>query len=161
MSHTSLSWDRRRIQDSATNNSTPSFYNICPDTNPALVGIDKVYSYISDLGDTWSGCSPFMNAYDRTGDLNFGTDATGGGTFFTPNDLSANGTAVLSNVTGTVSAPPSGTLFSYTNYYDSTVYTISAVVGGQTPGVTTGTAGAATGMGSGSASGSASGPHLT
>lgn len=74
-----------------------------------------------------------MNAYNCTTELNF-TDVAGG-TFYTPDDLPANGTATVSNIAGTVSAPPWGTMFSYTNYFDSTVYTITAAVGGQAAGV--------------------------
>lgn len=83
-----------------------------------------------------------MSAYDCTSDLNFTSDVAGG-TFFSPDDLPANGTATLSNVAGTVSAPPAGTVFSYTNYYDSNVYTITAAVNGQDAGVVSGTSAAA------------------
>lgn len=65
-------------------------------------------------------------------ELNFSNVARG--TFYTPGNLPPNGTAGLSVMTGTVSAPPSGTLFSYTNYFDSTVYTITAAVDGNSPG---------------------------
>lgn len=74
-----------------------------------------------------------MSAYNCTTELNFTNAADD--TFYTPDNLPAKGTASLSNIPGTVSAPPSGTLFSYTNYFDSTVYTITAAVDGQNPGI--------------------------
>lgn len=117
----------------------PSFYNICPNTNPRLVDIGKVYNYMAQLGDNWANCSPFMNAYNCTTDLSFNDVA--GGTLYTPDDLPVDGTATLSNSPGTVSWPPSGTMFSYTNYFESTVYTIVAAVNGQSAGVVSGTGG--------------------
>lgn len=87
-----------------------------------------------------------MSAYDCTTELNFTNVADG--MFYTPDNLPANGTATLSKIAGTVSVPPSGTLFSYTNYFDSTVYTITAAVDGKdsVPGSVTGlTVGASVG----------------
>lgn len=78
-----------------------------------------------------------MNAYNCISELNFTNVA--GGTFYTPDNLPANGTATLSNIARTVTAPPSGTIFSYTNYFDSTVYTITAAVSGKAAGVASGT----------------------
>lgn len=74
-----------------------------------------------------------MSAYGCTTELNFTNVADG--VFYTPDNLPANGTASLSNIAGTVSAPPSGTIFSYTNYFDSTVYTITAAVDGENSGI--------------------------
>lgn len=73
-----------------------------------------------------------MSAYDCKTELNFTNVADG--IFYTPDNLPASGTASLSIVAGTVSAPPSGTLFSYTNYFDSTIYTITAAVDGNNAG---------------------------
>jgi len=49
-----------------------------------------------------------------------------GNTFYGPNNLPASGTQTLSNVAGTVTAPASGSVFTYTNGGDGQVYTISA-----------------------------------
>lgn len=115
-----------------TDDPASRFFNICPDTQPTLIGISEVYTYIADLHQSWASCSPYMSAYDCTAELNFTNVA--GGTFYTPDNLPASGTATLSIVAGTVSAPPLGTLFSYTNYYDSTIYTITAAVDGNNAG---------------------------
>ncbi|CAN8104468.1 unnamed protein product [Discula destructiva] len=111
-----------------------AFYNICPNTQPSLIiGINEVYTYIADRNQPWESCAPYMNAYDCTAELNFTSLA--GGTYYTPNDLPPpSGTASLSVIPGTVLVPPSGTLFSYTDYIDSTVYTITAVVDGKLAG---------------------------
>lgn len=100
-----------------------------------------------------------MDAYNCTTELNFAGVA--GGTFYTANELPAKGMAKLSNIAGTVSAPPSGTVFSYTNFYDSTVYTITAAVEGKAPAVASGTPGAARVAGTASGSGSAAGATST
>lgn len=109
------------------------FYNICPDTQPSLIGISEVLAYIADLEQPWSSCSAFMSAYSCTSELNFSNIANG--PFLMPNDLPPSGTASLSVIGGTVSAPPLGTLFSYTNSFDSAVYTITAAIGGKAAGV--------------------------
>lgn len=116
-----------------------SYYNICPDTDPSLIGIDEVYTTIAASGQVWATCSPYMNAYNCTTELNFTNVADG--PFYIPHDLPPNGTATLSNIDGTLPAPPSGALFSYTNYYDSTVYTITAAVDGLSAAVASGTDG--------------------
>ena len=101
-----------------------SIYSICPNTNPALVGLNTVYSTASELGLDFSTCSTYLSEFDCVKDLGFPQVA--GGKFLGPNDLPPNGTEKLSNVAGTVTAPASGTLFSYTNGADSVVYTITA-----------------------------------
>lgn len=45
-------------------------------------------------------------------------------TFYTPNDLPDDGTQTLSNGDGTVTAPPSGTVFTW--HQSATTYTVSA-----------------------------------
>lgn len=110
----------------------PRFFNICPETQPTLIGISEVLTYIAALHQSWAACSPYMSAYDCTAELNFTNVA--GGPFYTPDDVPASGTATLSVIAGTVSAPPSGTLFSYTNFFDSTIYTITAAGDGNSAG---------------------------
>ncbi|KAF3765587.1 hypothetical protein M406DRAFT_257346 [Cryphonectria parasitica EP155] len=118
-----------------------AFYDICPGTDPAFIGINNIFMSLASFDQPWSTCAPFLNAYACNTDLNFTSPAYG--TFYTPDNMPENGTASLSNIAGTVSAPPSGTVFSYTNHYYSTVYTITADIENTTVAVTvTGTTGA-------------------
>lgn len=100
-----------------------------------------------------------MDAYNCTTELNFADVA--GGTFYTPNELPANSMAKLRISQGQSRRPPSGTVFSYTNFYDSIVYTITAAVEGKAPAVASGTPGAARVAGTASGSGSAAGATST
>lgn len=68
-------------------------------------------------------CQP-MTKINCASDLNF--SLAGVSTYFPPSSLPASGTATLSNNPGSVTAPPSGSVFSYTNGGDKVVYTITA-----------------------------------
>ena len=59
-----------------------------------------------------------------------GYSLPGVSTYYPPQGFPASGTATLSNKPGSVTAPPSGTVFSYTNGGDSAVYTITAAAAG-------------------------------
>lgn len=99
-----------------------SIYGICPDTDPSLVGLSYVQQLESLYDLPFTECGQYMSSYDCTKDLSF----TAASTFYDPADLPKSGSATLSNGPGTVTAPASGTVFSYTNAADSQVYTISA-----------------------------------
>lgn len=65
-----------------------------------------------------------MDTYDCSSQLSFSLD--GVSTFYKPDDSLKTGTATLSNGPGTVTAPASGHIFTYTNGGDGVVYTITA-----------------------------------
>ena len=100
-----------------------SLYEICPDTNPDLIGMSQIATIETQLDIPFSQCEP-MTKVNCESDLSF--SLTGVTAYYPPNGLPASGTATLSNVPGSVTAPPSGSVFSYTNGADAVVYTISA-----------------------------------
>ncbi|KDR83368.1 hypothetical protein GALMADRAFT_637605 [Galerina marginata CBS 339.88] len=102
-----------------------SIYGLCPNTNPSLVGLNQVNNVLGNqIGTNFSSCSSPLSQFNCQSDLGF--PAVGGGTYFNPTNLPTSGTATLSNVGGTVTAPASGSIFTYTNGGDQQVYTISA-----------------------------------
>ncbi|KDR77074.1 hypothetical protein GALMADRAFT_1327321 [Galerina marginata CBS 339.88] len=104
-----------------------SFDNFCPTTDPAVTGLVHLNTSQTSI-TSFSTCSPYLSQFNCTADLGFSSAAVGG-TFLRPDNLPATGTATLTNVPGTVTAPASGTVFTYTN--NAQVYTISAAnVGG-------------------------------
>ncbi|KAL7955580.1 hypothetical protein V8C34DRAFT_236688 [Trichoderma compactum] len=125
-----------------------TFLNICPETDPTLLGLSNVNALESQLNTPFDSCGPYLDQYDCIKDLGYSLD--GVSTFYKPTNLPATGTATLSNNAGTVTAPASGTVFTYTNGGDGTVYTITAA------GVK-GSSGSGPGSGSGFGSGSGSG----
>lgn len=98
-----------------------SIHNFCPTTDPSLLGVTSQ----SQL-DTFKTCSASLSQFNCASDLGFDSTSVGG-TFFNPNNLPASGTATLSNLPGSVTAPANGPVFTYTNGADGITYTISAV----------------------------------
>ncbi|UKZ74503.1 hypothetical protein TrVFT333_002173 [Trichoderma virens FT-333] len=101
-----------------------TFLNICPDTDPALLGLSNVNQLESQLNTPFDSCGSYLDKYDCISVLGYSID--GVSTFYKPTNLPATGTKTLSNVAGTVTAPASGTVFTYTNGGDGVVYTITA-----------------------------------
>ncbi|KAH6874749.1 hypothetical protein B0T10DRAFT_552733 [Thelonectria olida] len=99
-----------------------AIYGVCPDTDPALVGLSYIEQLESLYDLPFTSCDQYMSSYDCKKDLGF----TAASTFYDPSDLPSSGSATLSNGPGSVTAPASGTVFTYTNAADSQVYTISA-----------------------------------
>ncbi|KAH0497573.1 hypothetical protein TgHK011_004870 [Trichoderma gracile] len=124
-----------------------SLYNICPDTDPKLIGLSNVAQLQSQLNTDFNSCGSYLDTYDCVHDLGYSLD--GVSKYYKPTDAVPSGTATLSNAAGTVTAPASGTVFSYTNGGDGTVYTITAV--GHASGL-----GSDSGAGSGGSDGSGS-----
>lgn len=101
-----------------------SIYAICPSTDPTLIGLSSVQQVETTLDTPISDCQPYLEQYNCVSDLGFSQVV--GNTFYGPSNLPATGTQTLSNVPGSVTAPASGNVFTYTNGGDGQVYTISA-----------------------------------
>ncbi|KAL6362197.1 hypothetical protein LRP88_04274 [Fusarium phalaenopsidis] len=104
--------------------SSCSIVEICPDTDPKFAGLAEISQLESQLNVQFDTCGKYMDTYDCRSDLSFSLD--GVSTFFKPDDSLKTGTATLSNGPGTVTAPASGHIFTYTNGGDGVVYTITA-----------------------------------
>jgi len=144
------------------------FFDICPATNPTLLGLNVVLSlgtkYQYDL--PWPSCGPYLQNVDCVADLGFVAPLTTG-TVFNPTNTPAAGTQTLFDEPGTVTSPPSGSVFTWFAYESSYSYVVTAMeaettvatggvgVSATEGGVTnTGAAGAAsTSSGSGSSGG--------
>ncbi|KAL7948139.1 hypothetical protein V8C42DRAFT_351955 [Trichoderma barbatum] len=125
-----------------------TFFNICPDTDPKLIGLSNVAQLQSQLNTPFDSCGPYLDTYDCVSILGYSLD--GVSKYYKPTDVPPDGTATLSNAPGTVTSPASGTVFTYTNGGDGTVYTITAA------GQVKGSGGSGSGSGSDSGSGSGS-----
>lgn len=135
-----------------------SFFDICPNTDPKLLGLSNIGTLESAADTQFSDCGKYLDTYDCAKDLGFNLD--GVSTYLKPADKLTTGTATLSNVAGTVAAPASGSVFSYTNGVDGKVYTITAAGKFSDSGSGSGSGSssdAGSGSGSGSTSGSSSG----
>ncbi|EEU34450.1 uncharacterized protein NECHADRAFT_82281 [Fusarium vanettenii 77-13-4] len=101
-----------------------SIVEICPDTAPKYAGLAEISQLETQLNVQFDTCEKYMDTYDCHSDLSFSLD--GVSTFYKPDDSLKTGTATLSNGPGTVTAPASGHIFTYTNGGDGVVYTITA-----------------------------------
>lgn len=109
--------------------TTPRAWQVCPNTIPTLAGADlwpiffpsdqpNLYNSIPNWA--WDTCDSTLSA---TNCKNIGfTDPSD--KFYQPGNFPANGTSTLHNVAGTVTAPPSGTVITWSQ--SSTTYTVSA-----------------------------------
>ncbi|KAF4947797.1 hypothetical protein FGADI_10130 [Fusarium gaditjirri] len=101
-----------------------SMVEICPNTDPNLIGLKQIPTLESNIDVDYKSCGPYMETYDCQSQLSFSLE--GVSTYYKPDDPLKTGTATLSNNPGSVTAPASGKVFSYTNGGDGTVYTITA-----------------------------------
>ncbi|KAJ5747270.1 uncharacterized protein N7511_008966 [Penicillium nucicola] len=113
--------------------SISAAYEICPHTKPTLAGADlwpiffpndseneNLYNSLPNWNWAWSSSSCSRMNTDSCRDLGFSdTDK-----FYRPGDFPDNGTSTLRNVGGTITAPPSGTVLTWSQ--SSTTYTVSA-----------------------------------
>lgn len=109
--------------------TTPRSWDVCPHTEPRLAGADLWPIFFpSDLPNlytsvpnwAWSSCDSTLSNTDCQ-KIGF-TDS--GDKFYKPGDLPSNGTSTLHNVAGTVTAPPSGTVLTWSQ--SSTSWTVTA-----------------------------------
>ncbi|KAK2591950.1 hypothetical protein QQS21_010354 [Conoideocrella luteorostrata] len=105
-----------------------SIFEICPDTKPDLVGLASVSLIETQLNIKFSECQP-MTKINCASDLSFSLASVS--SYYPPSNLPITGTATLSNKPGSVTAPPSGSVFTYTNGGDNYVYTITAASAGK------------------------------
>ncbi|KAH8900101.1 hypothetical protein GQ53DRAFT_208742 [Thozetella sp. PMI_491] len=130
-----------------------SIYSICPGTNPSLLGLSVFNSLETLLSTKFSSCNSYLSKYNCVEDLGFSSIASSGSYYATTN-LPSSGTATLSNVDGAVTAPPSGSVFAYTQGGNQ-VYTITAASANNAAATTTGGGG---GSGTGSAAAGSASP---
>ncbi|KAH7303248.1 hypothetical protein B0I35DRAFT_485371 [Stachybotrys elegans] len=101
-----------------------SMWVICPDTDPMLIGLAGVSQLESQINAQFDQCGQYLETYDCETALGYELD--GLSTYYRPDNLPQSGTATLSNGPGTVTAPASSSVFTYTNGADGTIYTITA-----------------------------------
>lgn len=129
-----------------------SLVEICPETDPKLIGLNFISQYEKNVDVNYANCGQYMQTFNCVSDLGFQLD--GVSSYLAPQDPFQSGTATLSNGQGTVTAPASGAVFTYTNGGDGQVYTITAAnFNGKDD---SGSSGSSSGSGSGSVSGSES-----
>ena len=98
-------------------------------------------------------CNPYLSQFNCVKDLGFSSIAASG-SYYASTNLPPSGTATLSNTGGSVTAPPSGSVFTYTQGGNSQVYTISAAgFNGAAPAAPTGTGPITTGTTGGATAG--------
>ncbi|GLI80609.1 hypothetical protein PoHVEF18_008964 [Penicillium ochrochloron] len=109
--------------------SMSSAWEICPNTIPTLAGANlwplffpsaypNLYTSIPNFA--WSGCDDILSKTDCAS-LGF---SDSNNKFYRPGDFPKNGTSTLHNVAGTVTAPPSGTVITWSQA--SATYTVTA-----------------------------------
>jgi hypothetical protein len=138
-------------------------YDICPDTNPDILGASSLVTIVSAAGEPWPSCGPALQQFDCAVDLGFVAPLTTG-TIYNPTNTPTPGTNTLSNIAGEVTSPASGSIFSYSaggSEWTITALSIGKAVAGSTTSSGSGGVGSVVG-GSGSATpGTAAGTAAT
>ncbi|CAG8334835.1 unnamed protein product [Penicillium salamii] len=109
--------------------SISASWDICPHTEPRLAGADmwnvffpsslpNLYTSVPDWAWSSSSCDSKIDS-TKCKSLGFTADK-----FYKPGDYPKNGTSTLSEIAGTVSAPPSGTVLTWSQA--SSTYTVTA-----------------------------------
>jgi hypothetical protein len=89
-----------------------------------LIGLAGVSQLKSQINAQFDQCGQYLETYNCQ--TAHGYQLDGVRTYYRPDNLPQSGTATLRNGPGTVTAPASGSVFTYTNDADSTIYTITA-----------------------------------
>ncbi|KAF7558496.1 hypothetical protein G7046_g5667 [Stylonectria norvegica] len=119
------------------------FYDVCPDTDPSLLGIDVWYGGVIDK-DQWSTCGDYIDEDTCSSQLNYtlpGGDK--GNKFYSAGDLPANGTKTLSNIGGVITSPVSGAAYTWT--FDGVDHAVTVASADAKPTATATTTGSAKG----------------
>lgn len=90
------------------------FYNICPDTDPGLLGIDDIYQSLVATDDKWPSCGDYMEAYPCVDSLGYSPPGDKTAKFYGPGDFPSNGTKTTSNIAGAITSPVSGDVYTWT-----------------------------------------------
>jgi hypothetical protein len=98
-------------------------YDICPNTDPKLIGLDQILSAVAPTLP-WPSCGPTFHQFDCVNDLRFEAPLSTG-KIYNPTEVLASGTRTLSNIAGEVTSPASGAVFSYSVL--GTEWTVSAL----------------------------------
>ncbi|KAI0113350.1 hypothetical protein F4814DRAFT_449797 [Daldinia grandis] len=101
-----------------------AFSQICPNTDPSLLGMDEIYQSLVASDEDWPMCATYMDAYPCDGTLGYtppgGNDSA---VFYEPGKFPPNGTATPSNVAGSITSPVSGATYTWT--YDGLARTVT------------------------------------
>jgi hypothetical protein len=104
------------------------FFDICPATDPTLLGLNVVLS-LGTKGQydlPWPSCGSYLQNVDCVADLGFVAPLTTG-TVFNPTNTPAAGAQTLFDEPGTVTGPPSGSVFTWFAYQSSYSYVVTAM----------------------------------
>ncbi|KAK7424126.1 hypothetical protein QQZ08_008732 [Neonectria magnoliae] len=92
-----------------------AFWEICPKTDPSLLGVDEIYASLIANDDNWLNCAEDMDAFRCDNKLGF-TPPGGNKSaiFYEPGKLPRNGTKTTSNIAGAITSPVSGKVYTWT-----------------------------------------------
>ncbi|RYP52815.1 hypothetical protein DL768_002064 [Monosporascus sp. mg162] len=109
-----------------------TFWEVCPSTDPSLLGADEIYQSLVVQDENWPQCTEYMEAFPCASTLGFtppgGDDS---GTFYEPGNFPPNGTATTSNIASSITSPVSGATYTWT--YNSIPRTVTVVSGDAKP----------------------------
>ncbi|KAH6690501.1 hypothetical protein F5X68DRAFT_70536 [Plectosphaerella plurivora] len=97
--------------------------NVCPSTDPALIGATEWTDALGFLVQDWAQCRPLIKKYPCEDTLGMTPPAGDKNDFYVHGEFPPNSTETLYN-TGTLSSPVSGPTYTY-SYFDDALRTVT------------------------------------
>ncbi|PMD47251.1 hypothetical protein L207DRAFT_506248 [Hyaloscypha variabilis F] len=102
-----------------------ALFDICPATNPEDIGLSVI---LNDFNQTvpWPSCGAYLDGIDCVSGFGYVAPLTTG-SIYGPSNTPVPGTQTLFDEPGEVTAPPSGSVFTWYGYESSYYYAVTAL----------------------------------
>ncbi|KIW24344.1 uncharacterized protein PV07_10063 [Cladophialophora immunda] len=135
-----------------------SIYNICPDTDPSLIGLGTIETQLEAFDQPFDQCGPYLDQYDCIADLGYAPIGSPTSTLVNPTNMPANGTQTLYTTGAQITTPLSGSVVTWSHASSEFTATMANLDAERTADGSTTTTGAST---AGSSTSSATGASST
>lgn len=102
------------------------FFDVCPNTNPTLIGLNVVLGFGSNAGMPWSNRISYLQNVDCVSSLGYEAPLSTG-VVYNPTNTPAPGTQTLFDLAGEMTTPASGATFTWVAYASSYEYVVTAL----------------------------------
>jgi hypothetical protein len=122
-------------------------FDVCPNTNPTLIGLNVILGFGTNGGMPWSNCGSYLENVDCVGGLGYVAPFSTG-SVYNPTNTPVPGTQTLFDDPGEMSTPVSGSVFTWVAYQSAYQYVVTALSEGKSVLATTTAVGGASATGS-------------
>ena len=113
------------------------FFDVCPSTDPTLIGLNVVIDFGIKASMPWTNCGSYLENIDCLGGLGYEAPLSTG-EVYNPTNTPSAGTQTLSDISGQMTTPASGATFTWFGYASSHTYPVIALSADTTAATTLG-----------------------